>query len=434
MNNLNKKSKNILDNIGHIVLYLFLTSIIIFPAIFQPFKIGLLALLVSYVVLITLANNGKFYLHKYIYLWLIFYLCLGLGFSFLGVLNGAPKIIPILTLYVIFPVVYVIIITQINTKTAVKNIVRLLIFITFPVSLLVIIQMLSVWGVAIPGYKYLLLAYSENGLTSEISYMPRVLSSLVFLSPFILGCFVTYTKNGTPVSRPVLWTSLLICSLAIILSQRRAIIFITILFPFFVLLLTKYSNYVYRRYIYVRLMKLIVIMVIVAGISLPILKGKIGYGANSLFIDFISAFDFEGELSAKIRLEQMSVLINALSQNALFGAGLGVGVYGYTRDDLSPWNYEMRYVALLYQTGVIGFLLYISGIIWMFCMGVKAIAEGKEFKDPVLVMFCGLFGALTAEAINPTLNQFGHLWMIFIPLAVINIWLLERKRQSTTLY
>jgi len=45
--------------------------------------------------------------------------------------------------------------------------------------------------------------------------------------------------------------------------------------------------------------------------------------------------------------------------------------------DQRPWLYELYYLALLYQTGLVGFTAYAAGIFWIYWMGVRVIrAEG----------------------------------------------------------
>jgi hypothetical protein len=85
-------------------------------------------------------------------------------------------------------------------------------------------------------------------------------------------------------------------------------------------------------------------------------------------------------------------------------------------------------LALLFQIGMLGFSAYAAGILWIFWSGIRIIrcgGRGSQFMLPILV---GLSGLLIATVSNPYLARFDGIWVIFLPLAFINHWLLTRSR------
>jgi O-antigen ligase len=89
-----------------------------------------------------------------------------------------------------------------------------------------------------------------------------------------------------------------------------------------------------------------------------------------------------------------------------------------------PWAYELYYLALLYQTGLLGLAAYAAGIGWLYYSALKLIRRSElagRFMAPIIV---GMSCFLVANATNPYLPKFDGIWTIFLPAAVINYWLL----------
>ena len=87
----------------------------------------------------------------------------------------------------------------------------------------------------------------------------------------------------------------------------------------------------------------------------------------------------------------------------------------YIRSDVMPWAYELSYLALLYQTGLVGLGIYATGIAWIYFMGVKILRSGGMFAESMLPLLVGMTCFLVANATNPYLAKFDGLWIIFLP-------------------
>ncbi len=92
---------------------------------------------------------------------------------------------------------------------------------------------------------------------------------------------------------------------------------------------------------------------------------------------------------------------------------------------MHPWAYELTYVALLFQTGVIGFFFYSVGVIWIFVMGLRMAASSHRLADQMLAVLVGLACFLVANATNPYLAKYDLMWVIFLPVAMINHYMLS---------
>jgi hypothetical protein len=137
-----------------------------------------------------------------------------------------------------------------------------------------------------------------------------------------------------------------------------------------------------------------------------------------------------GGASESVRAEQFFALLDGWQQNPLFGAGHGASAVGSLRDAEMPWAYELSYVALLFQTGLVGFSIYCSGVIWIFWMGFKIIRSSHWLGFYMLPVLVGTFCFLIANATNPYLAKFDYMWVIFLPVALINSYLLDKDKAS----
>jgi O-antigen ligase len=152
----------------------------------------------------------------------------------------------------------------------------------------------------------------------------------------------------------------------------------------------------YRRRLMVR---------IVAGVSL--LAIAIGVG---LLFGAINRPPFLSDASAGLREQQAPKLWNAFERNPLFGDGLGAVVRPrFVRDPGAPWSYELTYLQLLFQMGVLGLLAVLTLPLAAVRNGLREAATGAMRASP-LAGAMAILGVLVASATNPYLmSSFGML-------------------------
>jgi len=108
-------------------------------------------------------------------------------------------------------------------------------------------------------------------------------------------------------------------------------------------------------------------------------------------------------------------------EHPLLGEGLGASAYGSIRSEIMPWAYELYFLSLLFQTGLVGFLFYTAGILWILRRGIQTIRKGGLAAQLMIPALVGLLSYLIAAATNPYLARFDGIWVIFLPLALINL-------------
>lgn len=119
---------------------------------------------------------------------------------------------------------------------------------------------------------------------------------------------------------------------------------------------------------------------------------------------------FLGDTSAGQREAQAPKLWDAFKQNPVFGDGLGAVVRPYyVRDPASPWSYELTYLQLLFQMGVLGLLAVLALPLAVVRRGLREATVG-ELRALPLAGAMAILGILVASATNPyLLSSFGML-------------------------
>ena len=140
---------------------------------------------------------------------------------------------------------------------------------------------------------------------------------------------------------------------------------------------------------------------------------------------FTDGFRFNTSFDGILRREQFFALLEGWINNPLFGGGLGAGVEGSVRSAAQPWQYELFYISILFQTGVIGFTIYFTAIAWIYYSGFKMIRSGCLLGLRMCPILIGTSCFLIASGTNPYLGTFSGIWPIFLPIALINVWLLK---------
>lgn len=121
---------------------------------------------------------------------------------------------------------------------------------------------------------------------------------------------------------------------------------------------------------------------------------------------------FLGDASASSRVDQAPELAAAWIHHPVLGDGLGATLSsGFERSVENPWSFELTYLQVLFQMGIVGLfvLLAVPGwAIWRSALGVVDRARKPLSGD--VAAAAGLVGILVASATNPYLfSSFGML-------------------------
>ncbi|HVS88647.1 MAG TPA: hypothetical protein VHF01_10565 [Candidatus Acidoferrum sp.] len=409
-----------------------------FPMMHTVFyvKVFLFALLLTFVVTQALT---RLHLHPKVVMCTLALAAVSLFFGLRGLLLGAPGARTCIQVYAMWPLVYLVLLSGINTVRIFRGLQQTLVFSAAFIALFLGFYFLSQLNI-VPQIPYIESIFSTEELDSslflssgffdghvELSFPG--LSSYPFLVPFLIAAVVCRPSQGGTrwTSRVWLSIALSLSLMSVLLSGRRALQLVTMLAPFLTLALGIFLPKKERRLLTRSLGRVAIALVLLVVLSVPLLSSVYAITFEGLADRFSAGFDFSASNQSDNstgRVEQYLALKSGWMEAPLVGRGLGASAHASIRSTSMPWSYELSYLALLFQTGLLGFAAYTAGIAWIYWSGIKIIkcgGVGSQFMIPVLV---GMSGLLIANGTNPYLARFDGIWVIFLPLAFINYWLL----------
>ena len=123
--------------------------------------------------------------------------------------------------------------------------------------------------------------------------------------------------------------------------------------------------------------------------------------------------------SENVRLLQFNALMNGWLSAPIFGHGTGSYTPEVVREVADqPWAYELTYCALLFQKGLVGFVVFFGMIVWIIHKIWLKIKRGIYSENVALPFVNGFICFLVANAADPYLAKFGYMWVLFIPFAM----------------
>ena len=124
-----------------------------------------------------------------------------------------------------------------------------------------------------------------------------------------------------------------------------------------------------------------------------------------------------------IRVDEQVRVISAWAANPLFGAGFGARIPDYGRTSERPWVLELQYHVLLFQVGLVGIAIILAMVMVSIVLLRRAAAADPAYVPVLVVAGTAAAAMLIANGTNPYLQAPGHMWAVFLPLAVANLML-----------
>lgn len=406
-------------NVGCLLFLLMLIA----PYHFQLIKLVLvLILLIPYIGKII--SKESFKIDRNILLWIYVYVFMGIFYITYAIIRGNPAPIKYFPTYVIWPILFFLIALLVDKDIFLKlikcmryalTIIALTGIVAF-IYLNITVDLESFifgFGAAIrPGFPFLAI-YSG------------AITSMIFLYVFFL---VLYLLDKRFLKRMDKFN--LIIGFIFIFATSRRVIFIilaltVILSILFIFVFEHQYWKSYKKNIAKKIFVFSIFILIIGGVVIQLELFEF-----ELLFEFIG--DAIGDDSSGInydpRLLQFDALVQGWTDNPIMGNGTGVDAE-VVRSEL-PGTYELSYVALLFERGLFGITIYALQFIilniWMI-LSLKNDLIPTKYGIAVLIAF-DMF--LFANATNPYLNAFDHLWVLFIVLAMINI---NKKRYNENL-
>ena len=408
-------------------------SLLFVPTAYKPAKYVLIVL-VLLIIGANIAVSGRIQLHPTVLAWTYVFVSSGAAFVLLGLAQNAPGAVPLAPLYVAWPIAYIIFVAGAAEPRVLSSLEAVLVFGAFAIFGYALIFIFVQAGL-LPSFLLLPLNLDENiGFYSGfIQFTLNNLASMLFLVPYLMARVVIRPSEESRAGQLLLWSGLILGVAAVSLSLRRGIMLAVGLSPLFIAVLVAFLPRRERVRAARSLAGLVAALVILMGGAVLFAHYRYGWTPDNMLAFISGGFDFQSPIDpgALARSLQFSALIDSWSSSPIFGAGAGAAGATYVRDPAQPWAYELSYVALLYQTGVVGVALYASGIIWIFWTGIRMIRSGHPLGLRLFPVLTGVAAFLVGNATNPYLAKFDYLWVIFLPVAYINLWLLRSRTEAS---
>ena len=338
----------------------------------------------------------------------------GLLNSLHGEIRGNLGATPMLTVMVIWPLVYCAASALLNNKQSFHLVMRTLFT---SLSVIIIYALLYIGNKVgfVPAWAYIDLDMGQNINELFVEFALYHISSLTFLIPFA----ATYTYLARPESlksKIFLFISLLICSVVVILSGRRALQIILLISPF----ITFFTVLILQSR--VKLVEILGVMSYWMPKVLLLALVVIG-AANILILDFaetvvsnfIYAYDiFDNDKESERTGQFYSLISGWISSGVLLGAGNGAFTE-VIRSTEMPWAYELTFVYLLFSTGIVGVLFYFGWFGWGLIRVKQALHSRPDLLIFIAPFVSGVFGLSIASISNPYFGKFDYLWIILLP-------------------
>jgi hypothetical protein len=413
---------------GWLVGFFFLLMLVV-PTTLQAQRGILLALLLIGTILILIKSPDRWSVSKPLVYWLVACVTYSVFSMLVGVLNGAQGAIAVSTVYVLWPILYVYFIGFAKTIEGYVFLVKVLLIGVFLAAmsgvLLVASSFYPALGILDPYFELMEggLGLKGNTIAFNLDNMASVIYGLAFLSALLLLSMRT-SLHFSRKWKAFCIVSLFVSFFVMLISGRKGFIVVGLISAPLSLILMHMTG--------IHSLQLKFIIKILASVSFIIIFAlligslTLGLDLSAIVDNFFSGFDFgdASNVSAARRAEQFNALIGEWQSSPLIGFGHGSGAIS-APGDMDPWAYELQYVALLFQTGILGMLVYGSAVAWLMYQMVRLSRKYADLAALMLPALVGLTCFLIANATNPYLMKFDYLWTLFLPVGLVNIGLLR---------
>jgi len=415
----------------------YLAALLFFLMLVAPFefnfvKIGAISALVIASLIMILVSK-KIHVAKPFLLWYLIFIGFGVFFSLWAFLirsNRIDFILRSMPVNIIWPFLYLLMTAHINSYRAIILMHKTMIFGSLIISLYLIFAALSYLGILpISPNAFSLAKVVVGKYEASVQLFLPSTTSLLFLLPFTISYTLLQIYKVEKTNFIYLVFTIVLSVAAVVITARRALILNLLLSPILIYIFLSLSQIKLSSATKNNLRVIFMYSAIFSTIGCIILIKYEILNLDPLIELFINGFDFSEKSldeGSSVRAEQSSGLIRSWIDYPILGSGLGSSSEYIVRSEVTPWIYELSYLALLYQTGIVGLILYFSLLIWIPFKGITLIRSNENliFLIPYLVGYtCFLIG----NASNPYVSAFDHMWTIFLPLGVMNFCFYNKK-------
>jgi hypothetical protein len=347
-------------------------------------------------------------------IWLISICSFGLFFSLMGAINNGAGVKKMIQIYVFWPIIYYYIFSRVK-KTMLQKALNISVYASaFSISVMSLTLFVSIFF-GMDAYYAIVKSFgfgAEIGVADFDSIYGFTLPGLVSLV-FIFGYItiqVFYSGERLSVYDLRFFAWLLTAIVCIFSGRYFLILMFILLIPFVLYKMLLLNNNGIDKISFKKL-----------ALSSIVIFVAIKLNFNLIADMLIIVYENIDGAANETRKNQAALLINRFVDHPLLGVGLGVPHPDIIRSVTSPWSYELSYHSLLYQTGIIGILLY---LIIMFFFPLYVLTFNKRnravkynFYSFLSSIAVGFLFTLFADSTNPYFTRFDGIWIaVLLPV------------------
>ncbi|MGJ8561824.1 MAG: hypothetical protein ACSHX3_16490 [Litorimonas sp.] len=406
---------------------LFFVLMLVMPTASTRQRALLLAIIVV-MNLVAYSHIRKIYISREVFIMFYAMLFTSLLSALNGIILSAPGVVNVLTVFVVWPLLYIFLMGIVRNIEFYETILRCVVMGSIIAAATGILLVVSAFfgGLTFFGPFFSELGAITGLYDGYIEYSLPNIGTIIYAIPFFLAMLLIRNSGHHNIARQsTILFALLLCILSGLLSGRRALLLIIIISPMIVFILARLSN------IKLSGLRFALLSAVSATLTLVVAIPVFNLDIEVIFEMFSQGFrisSIDSSSAPGLRALQFSALIESWLERPLFGHGIGASSRYLVRSDTQPWAYELSYVALLFQTGVFGVLMYSGGVTWLFLRGILVMRQNSRMSQLLLPTLSGLACFLIANATNPYLGKFDFLWVLFLPVGIVNASLLMRSR------
>lgn len=336
-------------------------------------------------------------------LWCIF----GILWSLLGLYYANPNIPEALRLFLGYPVfiiAFYCLVEKYVKKERIIYAIHLSVFLIFLINVIGIVLYLQN---KVPAFFYNNLSFNVGIHPGYIQLTSHNIGALFYLIPVsFLDIFLVRFKNAKNyrLSKNLAFAFILICGIIITIIAGRRALWLSVSFLFIIFIIYLLINYkVYKKV----LTYFVIIFFLFTSIAIYNLNGVIDQ--ENLNERLTGWYSSKGEE----RYVQSSFLIASFYDKPVIGHGFNAVLKnGYVRSD-KPYLFESYILTILFNTGIVGLLMYVFLIIYPFLL---------KWRSPVVkfIFFVSIFSLFIANFSNPYFGSFDFIFYIFLPFFFID--------------
>ena len=402
---------------------LFLFFCIFLPVTYSFIRLCLLLLFFVFSLFISIKSEMRFNISGFIILF--FSLLYNVLSTVNGVINNTPGATRCLTVDFFWPIMLSFSLSIWVERNDLTKIIRFLMICSSFTIMWDLWYCFSKIGL-IPFPHSLLsinLEYSFNHEGILFQYITNHMVSYMFITPVTFALLLC--GNSDKYIGKIFMKFLFVMELLLLYFSGRVAF---VLSSFFAILITIILKRICSKNLFIHMtksgMKRGVILLIVFPLLLlfgaHISKKVFGHGIEGIqsYVTWKLSGTIKGDTNSQetnLRYVQSKYLLEGWRESPLIGHGTGSYTTKIIRSSEQPWAYESAYVAMLFQKGVLGLILYFSPCIWIIFTLCKKVRR-KEYSIQEAVPICvGLICMLMVNSVDPYLNTMGSQWMIYLP-------------------